>query len=411
MDVTFHTLEGCTREVELTVSAEELQPKLDEAIKEFQPTVAIKGFRKGKVPLRMVEKMFGEAVEHDMLQKLAEEEFKKIVEEKALAPIGTPALSAIDHTHGGSATLKIRYEVKPEFTLADHHGLKIAKPAHSVSDEEVNAEIDRQRYLESNSTPAEEITGDDFIATLDAQKLDPETKSAIVGAMQRDMKVYLKRGTLQPEIRAGLHNKKVGDTFTVETTENEAAPQLLSITVKAIEHVELPPLDNEFVTRISDGKATTPDEYRALVRTEMQKQWNERNSRSVRDRLAEEYVKLHDFPVPEALVNELLKNFLEEYSRQGVPRNFDPMEFYTQMRPSAEWQARWALVREEFMKQHKIDVEDADVEKFVEDDHARLGVDRERLRQFYKTSDQVREKILLDKVFALLESGAEMTEG
>lgn len=405
MDASFHILDGCMREMELHVTAEELQPRLDEAYRKFQPTVGIKGFRKGKVPLRIIKNMFGESIEHDTLQQLAEDEFKRIVEEQSLNPLGQPALSGMDHTHGGDATLKIRYEVKPEFTLADYHGLKVERAVHALNDDEVNAEIERQRYLESNSEPATTITSDDFIATVDVQKLDPATRTPLVGAIQRGMKVYLKRGTLQKEIREGLYNKQVGDSFVIETTEDGKDPQTIQITVNAIEHVELPALNEEFVRRVSDGKATTIEAYRDLIRTEMERQWKDRDQRQWRDRLAEAYVALHEFPVPETLVAELLKSFLEEYTRQGVPRNFDANAFYEQMRPSAVWQAKWALVREALMKEHGITVEDADVEKFVEDDHARLGIDKERLRQFYKTSEQVREKILLDKVFALLESG------
>lgn len=408
MDASFHSLEGCLREVELTLTADELKPRFEEAYKKFQPTVAIKGFRKGKVPLRMIHSMFGEEIEHDTLQHIAEEEYKKIVEEKKLEPIGQPALSAMDYKRGGDATMKVRYEVKPEIVVADYHGLKIEGEDHVVSDEEITAEIERQRYLESESIPADEILSDDFIANVDVQKLDAETRSAIVGQSQKGMKIYLKRESLQKEIRDGLHNKKVGDTFIVETpADGEEGPTVLQFTVNAIERVELPPLSDEFVKRVSDEKAETVDAYRALVSEEMQRQWAERNVRNRRDQLAEAFVALHEFPIPQVLVEELLRSMLDDYTKQGVPRGFDMAQFDAMMRPSAEWQAKWALVREALIEKEGLNVEDSDLEEIVDKEHARVGIDKERLRGFYKTSEQVRDKILMDKVFALLESGVQ----
>ena len=413
MEIAYKTLEGCTREVEMRVPETELQPKFDEAFKEHQPKLTLKGFRKGKVPMHLVKQMFGEAIEQEMLQNLANEEFKKLVEDKTIQPIGMPVLRAIDYKHGGDAVMKIAYEVKPEVKLADFHGLKAERLTHEVTGAEVEAEIERQRYLESTTHVEEEVASDEYIVTMDVQQLDEATQSPVIGSSAKGVKIYLKRESVNADLKAALMNKRVGDTVTVRLPEeNSDKFQLTSVTVKAIEHVDLPEMTEEFVKRISDDKCATYDEYKAFVKTEMQRQWDERSDKQVNDAIADEYVRLHnDVPVPIALVEELLNSFVEEYKRQQgkMVGRFNEQEFREQMTPSAVWQARWMLVREALMEQEHLAVDDSDVEDLVKRDHQKLGIDEERLRSFYKSSDQVREKILVDKVFKLLRDSAVIT--
>ncbi len=384
MDIAIQSLEGCLREMQISYAPEELRPKFDEAYRKVRPQLALRGFRKGHVPQQLLEKMFGDEIEREALTELANESFKKAVEERSLKPIGAPGITDLSHTRGGTASVTIRYEERPTIEVADPAGLAVDRPVHTVTDEEVNAEIDRQRYLESDTAEADQVLSEDYIATIDLQELDPATNAPIDGTQRIDNKVYLRRPNILPELKTGLHNTKVGDTFTYTVTDpgTDDAPTVartMQGTVKKIERVDLPPLTDEFAERVTDGKAKTADEYRALVRTEMQTQWDERARRAMRDRLAEAYVERHDFPLPESLVHELLHAFLEDSKKRGM-QDIDEREFFADMRPSAEWQAKWSLIREAFIEKHALTVEDADIEAMVDRDHERLGVDKERLR-------------------------------
>jgi trigger factor len=409
VDIAIQSLEGCTREMQITFAPADLKTKFEEAYRKVRPQLAHRGFRKGHVPQHMLEKMYGEEIEREALTELANEKFKIAVEEGKLLPIGTPELTDLQHTRGESATVTVRFEVRPAIDLQDAVGLEVVHIVHTVKEEEVEAEIDRQRYLESETVEADQILSEDYIATVDLDDIDAATGSPIEGTRRTDNKVYLRRPNVQPELKAALYNTKAGDSFTYEVADAPDAEtplhQKLHATVKKVERVELPGLNDEFAVRVSDGKATTVDAYRALVRTEMEHQWNERSKRSMRDKLAEAYSAKHEFPVPDALVHELLHAYLEDYKRQGM-KDLNEREFFADMRPSAEWQAKWTLLREAFIEKNGLTVEDEDIESMVDRDHERLGVDKERLRAFYKKSDQYRDRVLVDKVFDLLEKGA-----
>ena len=136
MDARVTDLSDVEKELIIDVPADELVPHFDEAYKRQMQKIEIKGFRKGKAPLSLVKKIYGESIEYNSLDIIATDIFKKIVQERSIQPIGSPVLSDMDYKRGDKLTFKVKYEVKPIIDVKDYKGIQIERMLHRVTDRE-----------------------------------------------------------------------------------------------------------------------------------------------------------------------------------------------------------------------------------------------------------------------------------
>ena len=116
MEVLINSTSEVNHEMEIVVSAEELKPHIDKAYKEEAKNIQMPGFRKGKVPLQIIKRRFGEAIEYQTIEKLSNDFFRTAIEERDIQPINQPILEDMKFEPGGDLTLKVRYETMPEVT-------------------------------------------------------------------------------------------------------------------------------------------------------------------------------------------------------------------------------------------------------------------------------------------------------
>ena len=140
MDVTINTISEVRQEAEIRLSQGELQPHFDKAYHKYQPKVELRGFRKGRVPLEMVKKLYGDAIEHEALDEVATEVYREAMNERQIKPLGTPSMVDMDFKRGEQFHFKIQYDVKPVISLGSYKGITIEKTIHTVADEEIDEE-------------------------------------------------------------------------------------------------------------------------------------------------------------------------------------------------------------------------------------------------------------------------------
>ncbi|MFA6455392.1 MAG: trigger factor family protein, partial [Bacteroidota bacterium] len=119
MEVTVNNVNDCVREMTVTMSQEELAPHFEKAYKEAAPALEIKGFRKGKVPMHMVKKMFGPSIEYQAVEEITNDVFRTEMESRNINPVGTPQINKIDFKPGTPLTFIVKFEIRPEFELKD----------------------------------------------------------------------------------------------------------------------------------------------------------------------------------------------------------------------------------------------------------------------------------------------------
>jgi len=158
----------------------------------------------------------------------------------------------------------------------------------------------------------------------------------------------------------------------------------------------------------------TVEEFRAALRKDLVEYWNEKSHRALVNNIVAELLRRHEFEVPESLIRSVLNGLLEqiknEYPNRQLPPDFDIEQFAQQNRAYAIYQAKWALLREEMIKAEQITADESDLAALAEREAPKLGIDKERLFNYYKSSDQVKDRIVGEKLIKFLIDHVTITE-
>ena len=329
MEAALKTLTECDQEIAFSLSPEELLPHFEEAYKKAAPSIEIKGFRKGKVPISLIKKFYGESVEADAIDDIANETFKKTIEEKKIQPIGTPTMVDMKYKRGEPLTFTIKYEVKPSITLKEYKDIPLDKLVHRVSEEEIAAEIQRLRHINATFEEAQKVDGVEYLVTVDLQDTD-ESGTPLVGQKREGMKIYLDEPSTEQEIKDALKAAEVGGVYRAnfEHKHDDHTHKVnVQLTVKKIEKVIHPEFNDEFVKKVTNEKFSSAEPFRKELAADLERYWNERTEKKLVDDLTNELVRRHEFAVPEALVKSITDSYIEELKNQQknkqLPRNFD----------------------------------------------------------------------------------------
>jgi trigger factor len=416
MEVQITPLSEVLQEADIVISNTELLPHFERAYGKERERIEIKGFRKGKAPLAMIKKLYGESIEHAVLDTLANDFYRKAMDEREIRPIGQPAMVDMDYKRGESFRFRIQYEIRPEIQLRRYTGLRIEKPVHTVSDAEVEQEVLRLRRTNSTTSPVEEASDDEHIVVADVQELD-HAGMPLIGKKGKDLRFYLADDTLATEIRSVLKGARVGSGYRTTlrpADEEKKEPLNVELQVTAIEKVELPAFDGALVSRITGGKVAAVDEFMANMRQDIAKYWADWSARKVADAISAEIVKEHDITVPDSLIHSLLDSYIEDIRSRSrdrtLPKDFDEERFRHDSRDLAVWQAKWMLLKEKIAEAEKISVEDDDLVRMAEKEAAQIGLDKEKLVEYYKKSGAVRDRLLSAKIMEFLVARAVITE-
>jgi trigger factor len=417
MDVAIKDLSEIEKEITIRTSAQELTPHFAKAYEKYRSKIELKGFRKGKAPLPMVIKLHGEAIEYESLNDIATDYYRQAITERDIQPIGDPVLVDMDYKRGEELSFKIKYEIKPVIRLGEYKGVSVERVTHIVTEKEIDDEIQRIRRANSTMTDVEAVTNEEHIVTVDIQETD-SGGTPIIGKKSSGMRVYLADPSVFQEIRDALKSVARGATvktaFDRESGEGKKEKTWLDLTAVKIEQVHLPELSDELVKKITKDKIQTVADFMKGLRTDIDGYWRDKTDRNLADRLVTEIVNRHDIPVPPSLVKGVLDSMLHDlqqrYPDKKFPVGFKEEEFREQSTPTATFQAKWFLLREQIIETEKITVADDDILRKAEEDAPRVGMDKERLMEFYKTSAPLRDRILSDKLMTFLKQNAVITD-
>lgn len=415
MEVTINTLSDVSREVEIAVQASEIQSHFDKAYQDYRPKVEIKGFRKGKAPIELVKKLYGDLIEHEALNTVASDLYRTVVKEKELKPIGDPVIIDLDYKRGEQLRFKVQYDIRPTVELKEYKKIEVEKPVHTVDDQEVEEEILRLRKMNSTTETVDQVSDEEHIVTAHIQELD-KSGLPIIGKKSQNARFYLADPELEQPIRDALMNAQRNGEYRISFQHQHDGHQHdvnLQIKATKIEQVFLPEFNDEFVKKITKDKVATVDDFRKGLREDLEAYWKEKSHRQTVNALVGEIVRRHDFQVPESLTRSILQSLFEDVKQQykgKLPKDFDTEKFFQENRAYAIYQAKWALIREEIIKAETITADDQDLIGLAEREAGKIGIDKERLINYYKSSDQIKDRLVSDKLMSFLLSSATIEE-
>ncbi len=404
------------KEIEIILSYDEIKEELEKQVKKETQKIQLPGFRKGKVPINMIKKMFGNALEYEASEKISSDWFWKIVDQQNLNPIGKPSITDMQFELGSNLTFKVKYEVIPALELKDYKNLTFDIPEFKVTDEDVEREI--KYIIESNyKTEPVDLVGEDnnFIIDVEATRLD-DTGNPIKDAVPEKFHLHLNDERVHQEIKDKAKGKKVGDSFEYsfhneteqqnESVDN-ANPEIFRyrFNITGIKKINYPELNDELIKKVTKDKVSNETDLRASIKKDIQHYYDDRTEEIIRGKLISEIVKNNDYIPPSSLVNYILEEYLkneEEQAKKNKVKFFNKDEARNRLMKSAENEVKWYLIRNQIIKNENLEVSEDELLELAKKDSEKTGLPVEKLLNYYKSSNQS-ERTLDKKLFDFLK--------
>jgi trigger factor len=411
---------SCRKELDLEIPAEEVSQAAEKVAREFARVARVPGFRPGKAPLSLIKRRFADDIKGEVLQTLVPEHVEKAVAEQKLTPVSQPQVDKLEYNEGQPLKFRASFEVLPEFSLGDYKNLAIEMPEMSITDENVANTLAEMQQRAAAFAPVEgrPVQNDDFVQVKllgtpegGGDPLQAESVLCHVGAEE----------TMEP-FNENLRGANVGDhkNFDVDYPADYPDAKLAgkkfhyAVDVLGIKTKKLPELNDDFAKDVSD--ATSLDELKEKVRDGLEHERDHRQKDLQREKILAELVKLHDFPVPESLVEHQMDVRLERVVRSLAQQGVDPRAVnvdWVSLRKRQEERARddvkAELVIDRIASEDKIDVTEEELQHELEHMASHSGESAEAIRARLTKQgalDRMKAKLRSDKTVDWLAQNA-----
>ncbi len=318
----------CRRELDLEIPAEEVQKAMERVAREFARVARVPGFRPGKAPVTLIRRRFAEDIKSEVLQSLLPERIEQAVTEQKMVPVTRPHVEQVDFAEGGPLKFKATFEVLPDFPLGDYQNLEVEVDALEITDAEVEKSLTEMRERAATFVPVEGRP----IADGDYAQIELVGTPVGGGEPLRGENVLCHIGAEETlgAFSENLRGAQTGDhrRFEVRYPEDFPDPKLTgkvytyAIEIVANKEKKLPELNDEFAKDVSE--AATLEELRGKIRQNLEAERDLRRTHQAHERILSKLIAAHDFPVPEALIEQQMDVRLERAIRSLAAQGVDP---------------------------------------------------------------------------------------
>lgn len=430
MSVQVEKLEHNMAKLTIEVSAEELEKALDSVYRKEKRRISIPGFRKGKVPRAIIEKMYGaEIFYEDAANALMQQTYPSAVDESGADVVSRPTVDVVQIEKGQPFIYTAEVAVKPEVTLGKYMGITVTKVDTDVTDEEVDEALERER-----SNNARTITVTDRPAEMgDTVLIDFEgfmDGEAFEGGKGENHSLELGSHSFIDTFEDQLVGRNAGDDVDVNVTfpeqyqsaELAGRPALFKVKLHEIRTKELPELDDEFAQDVSEFD--TLAEYKESLRKDLQEQKENEAKRTREDEAVRKIIDGAQMDIPDAMIDFQCESMLDDFAQQILMQSGLTIEQYMQIsgvtiddlkdqaRPDAVTRIQSSLVLEQIAKEENIEVTDADVDAEVEKMASAYGMEADKLREHMGEEEKksMKRDIAITKAVAFVMDNAEEIE-
>ncbi len=412
MDINLIESENCKRELEAKLNYEELVPHFEKAVVDYRKKVQIPGFRKGKAPVAMIKKIYGDAIEYSALEDIANEVFRNYLIENKIPIVGSGTITDLDYKPKESLTVKVSFEIIPEVVLTNVKGIELTRTKYSIDESLVDEELQFMKFKNASFELDGQALDDEYMVTIDTVELD-EAGNPKEGKEEKNLRFYLNSDYLSKEYRTALKKIKENEERELDSKDKEGNPVRLRVKCTKIEKVIYPEMNEENFKKFT-GKddIKTEEELRTHLRGEISKAYNEHGEQEIRNKAVSEIVKQNEVLLPDRYVDSILDDYFKSYREEhkGHGHDINEEEFRKANRGDAVFTGKWFLIKEKLIEQEKIEITDDDIMKFAEKNSAMYGLPSDKLFEFYKENPDVRNSVLNNKVVDFIIENAKLTE-
>ncbi len=405
MSVQVENLEKNMAKLTIEVPAEDLEKAIQAAYMKQKGKISLPGFRKGKVPRHMVEKMYGPGVFYeDAANTLIQEHYPAAADESGVDIVSRPSIEVEQIESGKPFVFTAEVAVRPEVTLGAYKGVEVTKAETDVSDDEIEKELEKER---ENNARMVTVT-DRPVQTGDTAVIDYEgfvDGVAFDGGKAENHSLEIGSHSFIDTFEDQLVGKNTGDEAEISVTfpeEYHAAelagkPAVFKVKIHEIKVKEIPELDDEFAQDVSEFD--TLDEYREDVRKRLTERRKNEAKRTQEDEAIQKIIDTSVMELPEAMIDTQCENMVNEFA-QRIAQNGISIEQYMQfsgltfdklreqVRPEAETRIKSSLVLEEIAKAENFEITDEEIEAEITKMAAGYGMDVDKMKELVSDNDK-----------------------
>lgn len=410
MQVSVETTGSLTRKMTIAVPSAEFETRIAKRVRSAAKEVSLPGFRRGRVPLREVERRYGAAIRNEVASEVVRSSLEDAVRREEIALAGTPSVEIVNIDSGTDLAFTATFEVLPEIDLVDLSTLRVRRPAAEVSESDVDAMVESLRRQRAQWNAVERPAAiDDRVLVDYSCKVDGEVR----GEPRTDFAFVVGSSRASSELDAAVAGMSVGETrsfpVTIQQDDNDNSGDVEAIgevALKTVEEASLPALDLAFFESFgadaaasadaaaaadapayateADATATALGKFRADVRGRMTSELEVAARKAMRRQVMAALAESHAFELPRTLVEEELERERERLARLGVPLGV--ADLGETMRQRVEERLRIRLVVREIVQRETL-----------KPDEARTRARIEEIAAAYEQPDDVRNWIYGDE--------------
>ena len=425
MSLQVETLEKNMAKLTIEVSAEEVESALQRAYQKQKSKISIPGFRKGKVPRQMVEKMYGVGVFYeDAANDMIPAAYEKAASESELEIVSQPKIEVVQIEKGKEFIFTAEVAVKPEVELGEYKGVEVPKTETEVTEEDIMAEINKEREQNSRIiTVDDRAVEDGDMTVIDFEGfVDGE---AFEGGKGEDYPLTIGSHSFIDTFEEQLTGKNIGEEPEVNVTfpeeyhaeELKGKPALFKVTVKEIKKKELPELDDDFVEDVSEF--STVAEYKDSIKNKIEERKAKEAKAAKEDAAIEKIIENAKMEIPEPMIETQVRQMAEDFSRRLSQQGLSVEQYFQytgltaemlldQMKPQALKRIQSRLVLEAIAKAEAIQVSEEELEKEIQDMATSYQMEADKLKALLtdKDKENMKSDIAVSKAADLVAESA-----
>lgn len=426
MSLQVEKLEHNMAKLTIEVPAEDVEKALQAAYLKERSKISLPGFRKGKVPRQMIEKMYGPEVFYDeAANHMISEAYGKAFDECELQIVSQPKIEVVQIEKGKSFIFTAEVAVKPEVTLGEYKGLKVDKVSTRVTQKEVDEEIEKERERNARTIDVtDRAVQDKDMVTLDFEGfVDGE---AFEGGKGENYPLTIGSGSFIPGFEEQLIGAEIDKETEVKVTfpEDYQAEELagkdavFKCTVHQIKAKELPELDDEFASDVSESCETLED-YRAEVKAKIKERKEREGRQKKEDQAVEQAIENSQMDIPQPMIDLEAKQLADDFARRLMQQGMSAEQYFQltglsedkiieELKPQAEKRIKTRLVLEAVVAAEGIQVSDERLDEELQKIADSYQMEVEKLKEFMGENEkkQMKEDIAVQEAVTLIADAA-----
>ena len=396
--------ENNVAEVTITIPAEKFDEAMEKSFRKNVKKITVHGFRKGKAPRKIIEKVYGESIFYDdAVDFVCPDAYEAAIKELELEPVDTPKLEVKEIGTGKDLVLGITVTVKPKVELGEYKGIKLTEIVNTVSDEDVERELKNRQErnarlvtIEDRAVENGDIANINFEGFVDGE--------AFPGGKGENYELTIGSGQFIPGFEEQIIGKKAEEEFDVNVTFPEdyhaedlkGKPAVFKVKVNSIQYKELPELDDEFAKDISEFD--TLEELKVDIKAKLEEDAEKRTKQEKENAVMDKIVEDMKAEIPQCMIDRRLESIIREnnsrLASQGIsfPQYLEYIgssldQFKAEMAPNAEKQVKGTLALEKIAADENIEIAEEDLNKQLEEMAKAYQMELDKIKEILREED------------------------